>query len=368
MNERLKQLLNNTPSGSGFFWRGGAGNIFIYGTGRTAQDIYRILSDQGILIAGFLDHRPSAATHLLGLPILSPDRGRDAIVILGIHNREAEIPPIVKRLEEYGAQRIVSPIELYDDFGDALGNRYWLTKRSYYSSFEAILDEVDRIWADEPSRALYWSLLEFRMTGDYSLLPAPDLSHQYMPPGIPSWKTPLRIVDCGAFDGDTLRSLMQAAIPVQTVAAFEPDAGNFQKLVQFVQGQGATLRNISLWPCGVYSSTVQLHFAPGQGEASSIGPEGASVIQCVSLDDSIPDFAPTLIKMDVEGAEYEALLGARQMINKHHPGLAISAYHRPPHLWQIPLLIKGMTDDAYSYYLRAHAFNDFDVILYAIPR
>ena len=46
--------------------------------------------------------------------------------------------------------------------------------------------------------------------------------------------------------------------------------------------------------------------------------------------------------MDIEGAEYEALLGARGTISKYRPGLAISLYHRPADLWQIPLLINEM--------------------------
>jgi FkbM family methyltransferase len=174
-------------------------------------------------------------------------------------------------------------------------------------------------------------------------------------------------VDCGAFDGDTLLNFQKWNIPLEAVSAFEPDGNNFQKLVQTVHANRSYYSHISLWPCGVSHTTCQLTFDTGQGEASSVSLGGNSIIQCVSLDDAIPDFMPTLIKMDIEGAEPDALRGARNLIKNSRPGLAISIYHRPEHLWQIPLILEDLAKGQYRYFLRAHAFNDFDIVLYAIP-
>src|SRR3970040_942599 len=101
--------------------------------------------------------------------------------------------------------------------------------------------------------------------------------------------------------------------------------------------------------------------------ASNISRTGKMVIQCVSLDKAIPTFAPTLIKMDIEGAEYDALLGARRLIKEHTPSLALSLYHRPEHLWQLPILAHRLSNGMYHFYMRAHAQNDFELVLYAIP-
>lgn len=114
-------------------------------------------------------------------------------------------------------------------------------------------------------------------------------------------------------------------------------------------------------------STTQLAFIVGQGEASAISRHGDGFVQCVALDDVTPTYAPNLIKMDIEGAEYDALLGARNIINKYLPGLAISIYHRPEHLWQIPLLIDDIAPGKYGFYIRSHAMSTFDTVLYAIP-
>jgi hypothetical protein len=88
------------------------------------------------------------------------------------------------------------------------------------------------------------------------------------------------------------------------------------------------------------------------------------------LDDALPNFAPTLIKMDIEGAEMDALQGARQFIRIHRPALALSAYHTPAHLWEIPLWVAQFAIENglhYTYYLRSHAYNCFETVFYAVP-
>ncbi len=345
--------------------------LFIYGTGTFARDVLEILTQHGLTISGFLDHFPrQIATQELNVQspgAIPADIRAGSSVVIGAHNRDANIAAIISRLKSLGFAQIVFPIDLYDEFAGELGDRFWLTKRSFYNDYTKEIDSAANLFEDETSRDLYQRLIQFRLTSDYSILPQPDIEHQYFPPDIPAWKTPLRFVDCGAFDGDTLSSLINAGISIEAVAAFEPDQDNFQKLTQFIRDNHEQLPNTNLWPGGVYSSTTQLRFTASQGEASKIVSDGDHFVQCISLDDSIPTFAPNLIKMDIEGAEIDALTGAQNIIKAYHPGLAISVYHRPEHLWKIPIHIKQMMPDQYQYYLRAHGFNDFDIVLYAVP-
>jgi FkbM family methyltransferase len=352
--------------------------IFIYGTGTFAKDIYRVLIQDSLEVSGFLDHRMKDGMIINALPVrppndpnISPKQRRDSIVVLGIHNREVDLIPIIKNLNELGFQYIISSIDLYDHYAEELKNRYWLTSRTYYSSHASEIQAVYDLLADDKSRETFESLLRFRITGDYSLLPKPDMEHQYFPPDLPAWQQPLRFVDCGAYDGDTLGSFLNTGHQFDAVAAFEPDQDNFHKLSACVIGNRSKLPNTSLFPCGVYSSTAQLTFETGKGEASVASQSGTSVIQCISLDECIPTFQPTLIKMDIEGAEIDALLGAQQIIKEYHPALAISAYHTPAHLWEIPLRINQIATQNnlhYTYHYRAHAHNCFDTIFYAIPK
>jgi hypothetical protein len=84
------------------------------------------------------------------------------------------------------------------------------------------------------------------------------------------------------------------------------------------------------------------------------------------LDDVLGDTAVNLIKLDVEGAEREALLGMRQALRRHRPALAISAYHRPSDVWAL-VDVLAETLEGYRFHLRQHFYNSFELVLYAIP-
>lgn len=359
------------------FWEGKARQIFIYGTGRFAQDIQHVLEQKGISVSAFIDHREQKDKTSYSIPVFRPDdlskvdnRRVDSVILLGIHNREADLLSIIGNLKKLGFNEILPPVVFYDFLVHDLGVRYWLTSRAYYLSHRADIAAVGSLFTDERSQTVFAGLLRFRLTGDYSLLPHPDTEHQYFPDDLPSWPRHLRFVDCGAYHGDTLTSFLRAGYEFEAVAAFEPDLENFHKLSAYISQNQHRFLNTSLFPCGVYSHTTQLTFEIGGGEASKASEMGASRIQCVSLDESIPTFAPHLIKMDIEGAEMDAILGAQRLIKNYQPALAISVYHTPAHLWEIPLRISQLAQEnnlQYTYHLRAHAQNCFDTIFYAIP-
>lgn len=376
MDTALQEILRSPEKFSAQpFWQDKDTSIFIYGTGTVGQDVYRVLSQKGIGVLGFMDHRPREIPFINGVrvyqpndDVLSSETRTEAIVILAIHNREVYMPAIIENLQQLNYSRFVSMIGLYDFFGQELGARFWLAKRNFYQEFESEIETAYKLFADEISQAVYSATLRFRITGDFALLPIPDREHQYCPLDLPAWKSPLRLIDCGAYDGDAIRDFIKSAYKIEALAGIEPDTANFTKLSSFAKESLADIPEVTLFPCGVYSQTTQLNFSSGQGEASGITTSGDSMIQCIALDDALPNFMPTLIKMDIEGAEPEALLGAKQLITTCKPGLAISAYHAPEHLWQIPILINEISKGNYTFHLRAHAYNCFDTVLYAIPK
>jgi FkbM family methyltransferase len=338
-------------------------------------DIMHDLADHGLQVFGFIDHMDQATSPVDGVPVYKPETAQSvtaeqkkAVVVFGIQNRLASLTAIIQLVKTCGFEWLIYPVELYDFFGSELGNHYWLTKRDFYLPYGSALEETLALWADETSRAIFHSILEFRLDGDPILLPPPDLTNQYHPLDLPAWVTPLRLVDWGAFDGDIIADLIKNQFQIEALAAFEPDLANFKKLSRFILSQPENLPDAQLWPCGVYSSTILQRFDAEKGEASSITNMGGKVIQCVALDDALPAFAANLIKMEIECAEYEALLGARTQISINRPGLAIALYHRPEHLWQLPLWVDQYMPGKYQYYLRSHAYNDFKLVLYAFPK
>ena len=59
-----------------------------------------------------------------------------------------------------------------------------------------------------------------------------------------------------------------------------------------------------------------------------------------SVDNLLAGNPLTLLKMDVEGAEREALWGASRSIARYAPKLMISLYHRNEDIFELPLLVK----------------------------
>jgi FkbM family methyltransferase len=350
--------------------------VILYGAGNIGRQVDGILTRRGWTVRCFLDQNAQPGAHWQGVPILRPDNDvltpaeHDLPVIITIFNRDVNIPLVAERLAEWGYGACISFVDFHARFSTELGDRFWLVDRDYYAVCREEMDRAQPLWADELSRTIYLDLIAFRQTGDYAKLPVPQPDQvQYFPTDIVGWPPalPLRFVDCGAYDGDTLAVLAQLNHPVEAVAGFEPDLVNFQRLADRARRLQPMPRDgITLWPCGVAARTETLTFAAGQGEGSRLSQEGGAVIQCVALDDVLPGFRPTLIKMDIEGAEPDALRGAQWLIANHRPALAISVYHRPDHLWQIPLML-AQWDSRYRFYLRAHAFDGFDMILYAIP-
>jgi FkbM family methyltransferase len=368
----LRATLENRPPVS-LFTDGAP--VLIYGAGNVGKDVFSILTRRGISVAGFLDRQAQPGAAWSGVPIHTPDdpklsaaQRQRAHVVIGIFNAFVEIPPIVALLKKLGYGRVTNFLELHDQFAEELGDRFWLTARPYYCSQEQPVMAGYELWSDEVSRDLYAKTLKFRCSLDYDVLPAPERDNQYFVKDLPPWPAPLRFVDCGAFDGDTLRHLAAAQIPVAAIAAFEPDPANFAKLAQFVRTNAAAMPDqVCLFPCGVGSATTQVRFSSGQGTGSHASVNGDTVIQCVSLDEALPIFRPNLIKMDIEGAEYDALRGARQLIAEHRPALAICLYHSPDHLWQIPLLVRQLTNGGGKYYLRSHSLNGWELVFYWLP-
>ena len=100
------------------------------------------------------------------------------------------------------------------------------------------------------------------------------------------------------------------------------------------------------------------------GTSSAISESGDVSVEVDSID-RVSVEPVTFIKMDVEGAEYQGILGARNMIAKYKPKLAICVYHKPEDIWELPQLIHEIRSD-YVFYLRHYSFGDVETVLYAV--
>jgi FkbM family methyltransferase len=176
-------------------------------------------------------------------------------------------------------------------------------------------------------------------------------------------------VDCGGFDGDTLKDFYRATEGQFSKAiVFEPDPSNFKKLNALAAAlpEDAPAR-VETFPCAVGRWSEEIIFQSTGSLSSHISAEGSLRVPCESLDKVLLNQRITFLKMDIEGAELDAISGAESLIRKNRPILTICLYHKQNHLWAIPLKIASYVSD-YDYHLRTHGKDGWDLILYAIPR
>ncbi|WP_313951407.1 FkbM family methyltransferase [Accumulibacter sp.] len=345
--------------------------ILVYGAGSRGREVAAFLVDRGYDVLGFADAAASGRDSWRQLRIRTlSDWQREtlppsATMVLAIHNHQVDMAALINDLGRSMVCRIVNPVEFQALFDGEFPAAYWLAGPGVYRGREANLVRLDAVLADEFSRDLLRRVVEFRLTGRYDVLPQPTPREQYCPANLPRWRNPMRLVDGGAFVGDTLEQLQRNGYDFEQIVAFEPDPENYARLSRRMRDMGPGVSGVCL-PCGLGAQAELLRFASDGTGASRVSQEGQQIIQCVSIDDALPGMRPTLIKLDIEGGEPAALQGAIQTITASRPALAISIYHHPHHLWEIPLLIDSW-QLGYKLYLGVHGFSSFDLVLYGVP-
>lgn len=170
-------------------------------------------------------------------------------------------------------------------------------------------------------------------------------------------------VDCGVLDGETsLNFLDRYQDRVKEIWMFEPDKNNVTKVKKNFEGKAVDYKVIQK---GVWSSATTLCFNSLGNGCAGIDENGEDQIETVKLDDALAGCDPTFIKMDIEGAELEALRGAEHTIKRCRPKLAISVYHKPEDIAEIPRLLLEYCAD-YKFYLRHYSLMSSETILYAL--
>ena len=94
--------------------------------------------------------------------------------------------------------------------------------------------------------------------------------------------------------------------------------------------------------------------------------EDDGYISVLTLDDLCVNFKPTHIKMDIEGAEASAIRGGLSVLSMVRPRLAISIYHTPTDILEIPKLLMTILEN-YSWFIRTYGAHGSDTIIYGLP-
>lgn len=175
-------------------------------------------------------------------------------------------------------------------------------------------------------------------------------------------------VDAGGFDGKTSKLFIQwCSNQYKKIYVLEPERKN---IIQCEKNLLEEKAKFEIIPYGLWNKEHRLSFIENANGTSHISENtvvneaDSTFIPVDSLDHLISDNV-TFIKMDIEGAEYEAIKGAEQTIKKCRPKLAISIYHNDEDIWELPQLIMDIHPD-YKLYLRHYSIAQAETVLYAI--
>lgn len=338
--------------------------LLVYGGRLAGRCVRDYLEAREQAIDAFLD-RDDSLTEVDGLPVMRAERWAEAhdpakaCVVIGVFNAYVNVAEIFDDLEALGFGRVISLVEFVRYFPDDQPFRYWLVNPTFLERHANHIASFRAALADETSQQLLDRIVEFRTHGDPRCLPPID-EQQYFPSDLPRWPSALRFIDCGGYTGDTVQALHKAGYTFSALASFEPNLENYQALTRALSG----LPGAAHFPCGVSDRNRLSGFDPSLGAGGHLVEEGGDPVFCVRLDDALPGFAPTLLKMDIEGEEPAALRGAERLLRDSRPNLAISIYHRADHLWSLFEQIRDY-DLGYRFHLRCHGHSSFDTVLYA---
>jgi FkbM family methyltransferase len=348
--------------------------VWIYGSGTFAETIISQLENVGIVILGVFDHlnlgkqinssRNSYIVKSLSQAKIAPE----SRIILAVCNLYGDLKTISSFIDPN--IRVTSPVELFQMFSQQgiESHNYWLTTDfELYSRSRLEIQSFREALGDDESKILFDDILDYREHGLILDMPSPrPLNEQYLAKEYLTPPKELRIIDLGACQGENLNDFLNAGHSFIDGFLFEPDMRNMKVLRNRLEL--LNLGTLECHPLGAWSETRTLKFSASGNAAAALSGVGDISINVVALDDFIPfDYSPNFVKMDIEGAEMQALEGMTSLIENHRPHLAISVYHKPSDLWTIGNFLRQRFPNFYNFYLRMYGEQTFDTILYAVP-
>lgn len=327
--------------------------IVLYGMGNGADKIVNWCEANNVKISGvFASDEFVRGQQFRGFTVeryaaLKERLGEELLVVIAF---ASERPEVLARFAELAKeQEVVAPhLALFEE--KELVSAAWLAQH------EEELRAAYALLADEQSRKVFSSTLNYKLSGkiaylfdcttqrseDIRSLVAPSSAEVYL--------------DLGAYNGDTIKELGElTAWRWQAAVAVEPDRRNCRKLRLLAEELRERGLVVEVEEAGIWSEQGELGFSDSGGRQSTFLGADKRTVPVTTIDTVAAGRAVTLIKMDVEGAELQALAGGRQTLQKFAPKLFIAAYHYDVDLFRLPLLLHELVPE-YKIYLRKHPY------------
>ncbi|KAB3526636.1 FkbM family methyltransferase [Alkaliphilus serpentinus] len=347
-NDVISMIHNNYP-------------VYLLGINEYTNNVLNYAKMKNIEIKGIIDDYTEKA-HYKEFPIYklfnnNIDKEESIIISCVV---DGKLITAMNKLTDSGYKNVINYLHLY------LHDQHLGISRYFYNTVDDINNnELNYFWlyeilGDPESRATLKKLVDFKYNLNIDSMRdfCFNIGGQYFEDFLPSGIDEV-FVDCGGYDGFTTKAFINRYPQYKEIYYIEP-------FRPFFEASKKTLKdyeNIKFYNNATYCAKEYINFDVN-GSASYISEDGNTKVQAITLDEIIASEV-TFIKMDVEGAEYESLLGAQRVIKEYKPKLAICVYHKQEDFWRIPKLVLSYNPD-YKVYLRHYTEGVLETVMYFI--
>jgi len=218
-------------------------SLVLFGAGNLGQQILLRLRQDGIEPLAFADNNAALWGNFVnGVEVFSPKEAAEVfgeraafIVTIWSPGNRHRFSETLKDLRAYNCKKILSFVPLFWKYADHfLPNCYLDLPHPMFTKAKE-LQAVFSLWEDEESRITYLTQIKWRILENYDQLPARTMQAQYFPDDIFSLVDNEVFVDCGAYNGDSIKEFLgHQKDKFKNIIAFEPDRLNFKSLRQYV--------------------------------------------------------------------------------------------------------------------------------------
>lgn len=240
---------------------------------------------------------------------------------------------------------------------------FYIDRKAPYSDKYTALKIPKGLYIDEPESNLHietTAILRENYNGK-TILSDEFSTANYLKPFFNYWDTPeltldefeeLTIIDCGAYDGDSIYNLKEKyGEKIKKVYALEPDSKTFETLSKNILAWGELADRSVLVNSAASDKKHNVRFFSAEVAGHIITEESENIdegilVSCQKLDDLNVEVKGKLcIKMDIEGNELAALKGAENLLKKYKPELAICLYHKNEDMLELVKYIKSIVPE-----------------------
>lgn len=315
--------------------------ILLYGMGNGADKIINVLEEKSVEYKGVFASDGFVRDKLFhGKKILSYSDAKalypEMIVLLCFGSARDDV--------RQNVLKIASEQELFAPEVPVISGGLFCEE--YYNSNKSRFDTVYEKLADELSRKTYENLIKYKLSGKIEYLIDCEVDDNEPFDNILNLSQNETFVDLGAYTGDTVLEFINRVKSYNKIFAVEPDIKNYKKLAANTEN----IENVFKFNVGIGNFCGLAPFSMSGGRNSK-KEKGNIEINFKTVDSIVEENEVTYIKMDVEGEEEKAILGARSTILKYKPKMLVSAYHKTDDLIKLPETVMNIRDD-YKIYIR----------------